>query len=245
MQVVHLFLCSTINKLHGCLLNLLLKATSNYQNALQHKLTANVVSSLLWTWVVQAFCARFIIQYHYRSLSKECPWAGRYTSLPNQGVLTLSCVSNLTTKKGALVMFAATQCPRCSQVLMAGKTLNVPWAWCNSIVERVALTVSVYTKQPCSNLRWSITQSFLPQMCITLGGVLLKLHRYMLHYPHKAHSSVDAYSSKCWPYTGNWANSRGWALFWGWAPLLQDYSSFIERLQKSLEPNITQFLTIN
>ena len=87
------------NKLHGCLLNLPLKVTSNYQNALQHKLTANIVSSQLQTWVVQVFCTRFIIQYHYHSLSKECPWAGLLTSLPNQGVVTLACVSKLTTKE--------------------------------------------------------------------------------------------------------------------------------------------------
>ena len=36
----------------------------------------------------------------------------------------------------------------------------------------------VYAKMPCSNLRWSITWSFLPQICIAIAlvVVLLKLH---------------------------------------------------------------------
>ena len=31
--------------------------------------------------------------------------------------------------------------------------------------------------------------------------------------PHEARSRVGAHSNKLWPYTRNWAKSRGWALF--------------------------------
>ena len=33
----------------------------------------------------------------------------------------------------------------------------------------------IYANMPCGNLRWSITRSFLPQMCIALEVVFLKL----------------------------------------------------------------------
>ena len=38
-----------------------------------------------------------------------------------------------------------------------------PWAWCSSPPST--------QKLPCNNLQWSITQSFLPQICIALGAV--------------------------------------------------------------------------
>jgi len=31
--------------------------------------------------------------------------------------------------------------------------------------------------------------------------------------PRKARSRVGTHFSKLWPYTGNWAKSRGWVLF--------------------------------
>ena len=43
-----------------------------------------------------------------------------------------------------------------------------PWEWC-SLQCAPTLTISVYAKMPCNNLWWSITQSFLPQMCIVQG----------------------------------------------------------------------------
>ena len=72
-----------------------------------------------------------------------------------------------------------------------------------------ALATSVYAKVPCSNIQWNITWSFLPQICIVLEAVS--------QTPREAHSRVGAHSSILWPYTGNWAKSRGWAPFHKWA----------------------------
>ena len=43
------------------------------------------------------------------------------------------------------------------------------------LVVRTVLAMSVYAKMPCSNLWWSITWSFLPQISIALETVLSKL----------------------------------------------------------------------
>ena len=59
-----------------------------------------------------------------------------------------------------------------SQVLTAHNTLNGTM----SLAAHHISYISIYTKMPCSNLQWSITQSFLPQICIALESVLLKLH---------------------------------------------------------------------
>ena len=63
-----------------------------------------------------------------------------------------------------------------SWVLTAHNTLNgtiSPWAWCSS--RCTPHYTFVYRKISCSNFRWSITRNFLPQICIVLEAVLLKL----------------------------------------------------------------------
>ena len=53
---------------------------------------------------------------------------------------------------------------------------------------------SFCTKQPCNNFQWSITQSFLPPICIPLEAVLLRL------YEHASFSHMKLV--------------LGWALIW-------------------------------
>ena len=92
-------------------------------------------------------------------------------------------------------------------ILMAYNTLSStmsPWTWYS-----LQCAPPVYTKLPCSNLRWSITQSFLLQICISLEAVLLVRHECT----RKACSRVGTHSSELWTYTGNCVKSRGWALF--------------------------------
>ena len=51
--------------------------------------------------------------------------------------------------------------------------------WCSSqCAPSTALAMSIYAnfKMPCSNFQWSITQCFLPQICIAFEAVLFKLH---------------------------------------------------------------------
>ena len=88
-------------------------------------------------------------------------------------------------------MFTGTRCPQSMQiivmynettsgfeVLMAHNNLNgnmSPWAWCCSLCIPHYLCTSIYAKMH-SNRQWSITWSFLPQICTALDTVLLKLH---------------------------------------------------------------------
>ena len=51
--------------------------------------------------------------------------------------------------------------------------ITVSMVW---LVVRIALTKPVYAKMPCSSFWWSITQSFLAQICIALEAVFFKLH---------------------------------------------------------------------
>ena len=55
----------------------------------------------------------------------------------------------------------------------------------------------------------SVTWGFLPQICIALEALLLKLHERTLLII----SRMGAHLSKLWPYTENWAKSRGRVLF--------------------------------
>ena len=78
---------------------------------------------------------------------------------------------------------------------------------------KCTVATSVYAKQPCNNLQWSITQSFSPQICIALDALLLKLHKCALLFTQSLLIHVSAHLSELWHYSGNWAKSRGWALF--------------------------------
>ena len=73
------------------------------------------------------------------------------------------------------------------------------------------LAMSVYAIMTCSNLRWSQVLhevSYIPQICIVCEVVL----NYQTAC--KACSrTAGTHSSKPWPYTGNFAKSKGWALF--------------------------------
>ena len=47
--------------------------------------------------------------------------------------------------------------------------------------EKYCISFFVYSRLPSSNLQWSIAQSFLPQICIMLEDVLLRLHTCTLY----------------------------------------------------------------
>ena len=47
--------------------------------------------------------------------------------------------------------------------------------------ERYCISFFVYSRLPCNNLQWSIAQSFLPQICIVLEDVLLRLNMCTLY----------------------------------------------------------------
>ena len=100
-----------------------------------------------------------------------------------------------------------------SQFLVPHNTLNStmsPWAWCSSRCSYTALAVSVYTKLPCCSLQWSITQSFLLQICIAREAVFLKLHEYAsLARWSSPIAGWVAHLGKLW---WNWSQSGGQAL---------------------------------
>ena len=69
---------------------------------------------------------------------------------------------------------------------------------------------------PCDNLRWIVTPSFLPQICIVLEVALLKFHTKFA--PGWAHIWVNFD-----PIWGNWAKSLGVSTLSWVGTILQDY----------------------
>ena len=127
----------------------------------------------------------------YRSLAKERPWVGHLTSLPERGIGTLSSILHLTRKECSCQVHCNSMPSRhrIGQRVMYNGTITgfevESWRYTtlgtapchceHDITVCITLAASAYAKLPCSNLWWSITWSFLLQICIALEAVLLEL----------------------------------------------------------------------
>ena len=126
--------------------------------------------------------------FMYHSLAKKCPWAEHLNSLSKRGVDTLLSVSTFNHERVPMSCLQRLDAHEANnwtnnnsvqrshqrlltQSLMVHNTLN------STICHRelTALVMSIYAKVPCN-----VTRSFLPQICVALVAVVLKLHD-MLH----------------------------------------------------------------
>ena len=86
------------------------------------------------------------------------------------------------------------------------------WAWCSLWCALHLLCLSMW-KMPCSNICWSITQSFLLQICIVLEAVVLKLHIKLAPGWALIRLNFD-------PIQEIGPKRRGWALLCEWVLLI-------------------------
>ena len=97
--------------------------------------------------------------------------------------------------------------------LAPGNTLNSPCHGKHGEAHgTTAIATSIYTNMPCDNLRWIVTPSLLPQICIVLEVALLKFHTKFA--PGWAHIWVNFDPIReIRPKVGGGVHFREWALF--------------------------------
>ena len=94
------------------------------------------------------------------------------------GWVLFQVVLHLTTKEHPCLVYSNSMTSNSiigQTIMYNGTTSGFGFkSWWHTTLWTAAM--SIYAKMPCSNLWWSITQSFLPQTCISLEAVLPKLH---------------------------------------------------------------------
>ena len=132
-----------------------------------------------------------------------------------EGVGALSSVAACNHERVSMSCLTATGCPRSKY----GTNNNV-WATSGFEVEswwHPTLWTALYHRELMVRTALVMsTQSCLVDMH-SACGCASQSPRVPLHLPCKACSRVGDHLSRLWPYIGNWAKSRGWVLFWGWA----------------------------
>lgn len=127
-----------------------------------------------------------------------------------------------------LAMFTVTQCPINKLVIRHTLMCNASTSdftvrfWWHTTLWKVPChheygvahdTPVLYTKLPYNNLQWSMTRSFLHQICIRLCLSQLNICTLYTSCTADPCLRVGTHLSELWPCTGNWSKSGMWPLF--------------------------------